>query len=75
MTPVEVILQDIKGNRLHVVLLRNSLISRWGQVLVEDKIFNMRCGGISRWKGGPRKMLTKTGKELQRLAIVVEDLE
>ncbi|MED6209832.1 hypothetical protein PIB30_058475 [Stylosanthes scabra] len=41
MTHVELILQDSKGNRLHAVLNR-SMFKRWGGVLAEFKMFNMR---------------------------------
>ncbi|MED6189674.1 hypothetical protein PIB30_098367 [Stylosanthes scabra] len=41
MTHVELILRDSKGDRLHAVLPR-SLISRWGPILAEFKLFNMR---------------------------------
>ncbi|MED6132765.1 hypothetical protein PIB30_021892 [Stylosanthes scabra] len=38
---IEMILQDSKGDRLHAILPR-SLIKRWGQVLKEFHMFNMR---------------------------------
>ncbi|MED6221229.1 hypothetical protein PIB30_052528 [Stylosanthes scabra] len=39
---VEMILQDSKGEWLHAVLL-GSLVKRWGKVLKEFHLFNMRC--------------------------------
>ncbi|MED6125008.1 hypothetical protein PIB30_064436 [Stylosanthes scabra] len=41
MTHVELILQDSKGDRLHAVL-NWPMLKRWGGVLAEFKMFNMR---------------------------------
>ncbi|MED6165934.1 hypothetical protein PIB30_104364, partial [Stylosanthes scabra] len=49
-----------------------------GHILCTDGINEAAiflCGSIGRRKEGPRDMLTKTGKELKRLAIIVEDLK
>ncbi|MED6211476.1 hypothetical protein PIB30_074002, partial [Stylosanthes scabra] len=133
---VEMILQDSKGERMHAVLPR-SLLKRWGKVLKEFHLFNMRWFVVvedklkSKTTGtdivltfsnktqvtpltnpsfplealrlkpigdllqaeriddaelfdvvalvvgreDPREMLTKQGKELKRLQIVVEDID
>ncbi|MED6175912.1 hypothetical protein PIB30_082799 [Stylosanthes scabra] len=134
MTHVELILQDSEGDKLHAVL-PCSLLKRWGGVLGEFKMFNMRsfivvdnslrlrtietnyrltfsnktvetsvynppfplnalrlgsigdilhadrinegeiCCRLGGWPGDPREMQSKTGKDLKRLGIVVEDLQ
>ncbi|MED6111168.1 hypothetical protein PIB30_049924 [Stylosanthes scabra] len=61
MTHVELIMQDSKGYRLHAVLPR-SLLKRWGGVLGEFKMFNMRSFTVVENK--PRSRTTETNYHL-----------
>ncbi|MED6173639.1 hypothetical protein PIB30_061561 [Stylosanthes scabra] len=59
------ILQDRKGERLHAVLPKSQID--------EDELFDVVAMVVG--KKDPKEMLTKHGKELKRLVIVLEDIE